>query len=153
MIHTLSPPPRADSTRRDTVQRRHQHLQQDWKQRASPANVKRWMTGGLIIALICSRWDGFQWMTDREGQGRRPSVIRLKILESFCWVLLWINAIWLVASAIRRVSYSKEKRLKTHRRVCNKPSRQPADRLTYNTEQEKNVTCVLNGQYDFNFTG
>lgn len=42
----------ADSTRRDTVQRRHQHLQQDWKQRASPANVRQWITRGLIAALI-----------------------------------------------------------------------------------------------------
>lgn len=102
-----SPPLRTGRTRRG-FQRRHPHLQQDWKKRLL---VKKWITGRLINAIIFSgfrfgeggRRSRFQLMTDREGQGGwSPSVLLLKILESSCWMLLWINAIWLVASAVQR---------------------------------------------------
>lgn len=145
MIHTLSPPLRADRTRRDRVQRRHQHLQQDWKQSASLCKCQwtvnhRRPDGCIHSSGFWGFWEGdvrgFQWMTDREGE---CAPILLKNLESSCSVLLWINAIWLVASAIRHVSNSKgeKKGLKAHRRRCNKPNRQPADRLTYNTEEKR----------------
>lgn len=90
--------------------------------------------------VLRARHGGFQWMTDRERQGRwSPSVLLLKILESSCWVLLWINAIWLVASAIHPVSYSKEKRLKTHRRRCNKPTSRQA--YTQHRTEDKCHMC------------
>lgn len=158
MIHAPSPPLRADRTRRDTVQRRHQHLQQNWKQsfrickcQNSESPQARSLHSFLSVLAFSDRdVTGLgEWQIERE------CVLLLKNLESSCWVPLWINAIWLVASEIQHVSYSEEEKkgLKTHRRRCNKPNRRPTDRLTHNTEEKRNVTCVLNGQRGLNFTG
>lgn len=118
---------------------------------------KQWIAAGPMAAFIPQ----VLAFSDRDVTGlsewqiEGECVLLLKNLEFSCWVLLRINAIWLVTSEIQHVSYSEgeKKGLKTHRRRCNKPNRQPADRLTHNTEEKRNVTCVLNGQHDLNFTG
>lgn len=88
MIHTLPPPPQADSARKAMVQRRHWHLQQDRNQWALPAIVKQWITGGLItvfipqvFSVLRGRQDGFQGMTERDRDAEFPVSSSLRSLN------------------------------------------------------------------------